>query len=146
MYIPVLVFSCCVRNDFKLGSCKSHIYYFRVLWARSWGSMWLGAGSQVSSGWILILELQRAICIQVHPCVWLKSGRGPSETEEPLPLLAVSRELPLVHRCHPVLCHLLPFILIVSFWACNSTQNLWTSNLLQKEELRLFEGFSWWSV
>lgn len=57
-----------------------------------------------------------------------------------IPLLAVRGELPLAQRCHPVLCHLLPFILRVSVRASNLTQSLQTSNLLQPEECRLFEG------
>lgn len=57
-----------------------------------------------------------------------------------IPLLAGCRELPLAHRCHPVLCHLLFFILRVSVRASNLTQSLQTSHLLEPEERRLFEG------
>lgn len=57
-----------------------------------------------------------------------------------IPLLAGCGELPLAHRRHPVLCHLLPFILRVSVRASNLTQSLETSHLLQPEERRLFEG------
>ena len=48
-----------------------------------------------SPGWIPILKLQRAICIHVHPRVWLKSIPGLCETEEPIPLLAVSKVSPV---------------------------------------------------
>lgn len=38
-----------------------------------------------SVGRILTLKLQTAICLLMHPCVWLNSGHGPGETEEPFP-------------------------------------------------------------
>lgn len=57
-----------------------------------------------------------------------------------IPLLTGWGELRLAHRRHPVLCQLLPFILRVSVRASNLTQSLQTSNLLEPEEHRLFEG------
>lgn len=93
MYIPVFIFSCSVRNNFKLGSWELHVLYLRGLWARSWGTMWADCWVpsitrpklRCSVGWILTLKLQTAICLLMHPCVWLNSGHGPGETEEPFP-------------------------------------------------------------
>lgn len=91
MCIPVFIFSCSVRNDFKLSRWESHVHYLRGLLARSWGTMWLDAGSQVSSGqnggaqWAEFSSwnFREPSASTCTPIVWLNSGRGLGETEEP---------------------------------------------------------------
>lgn len=146
----VLVFSCCVRNDFELGSWNPNIHYLRVLWSRGWGTVWLWVESQVSSGqncgarqaefpsWN-VREQSASTCIPVSDWIlFLVSNRQ----KKPFFCWLSAACHPWL-TCHLVLCHLSPFILRISFRASNLTHTLLTSNLPQQEEPELFEGLSW---